>query len=522
MEIQRALGADIVMAFDECPPGQAERALAREAHERTLRWLVRCRDRFLQLAGGWAGTAADAVPHPAGLGVRRSAGGRGAAGADHGGLERCGHRRSLRGGVQAPACGRCWRLWRGSCRRTRPATSWGWAIPDDLLEAIARGVDLFDCVAPTRNGRNGTAWMEGEGQINLKAAQYARDGGPLDPECDCSTCATYSRAYLRHLLVAGELLVLRLLSLHNLRFLVRLGERARAAILAGEFSGWSEAWLAAGTPPVAAPDTTLKGNQVAMYAAIASGPAGMAARPGGMTSFLPLIINIGAFVLILYFLLIRPQRKMQQRHQEMIAALKKGDEVMTEGGIMGSVVHLAEDRVTIKSGRHPGGGGPGQDRPQVRSGRRGELAMAMLPLRYMGDPVLRSRAAEVEALDEDGPCPGGRHVRDHVRRGGRRAWRHPRSATGGASSWWIPAWRVLPPLALVNPVVVEASEETDKAEEGCLCIPGVAEVVERPVRVVVEALDPTASRCAWRRRGCWRACSSTRWITWTASCSWIG
>jgi queuine tRNA-ribosyltransferase len=120
----------------------------------------------------------------------------------------------------------------------------GVGYPDDLLEAVARGVDLFDCVAPTRNGRNGTAWVEAEGQLNLKAARYRADEGPLDLACDCWTCRTHSRAYLRHLVVAGEWLAMRLLSLHNLRFLVRLMERARVEIEAGTYRAWSTEWLA--------------------------------------------------------------------------------------------------------------------------------------------------------------------------------------------------------------------------------------------------------------------------------------
>jgi queuine tRNA-ribosyltransferase len=120
----------------------------------------------------------------------------------------------------------------------------GVGYPDDLLEGVRRGVDLFDCVAPTRNGRNGTAWVEEEGQVNIRAGRFRADPGPLDPACDCYTCRTFSRAYLRHLFVAGEVLGLRLLSLHNVRFLLRLAERARAAIEAGEFTAWSDDWLA--------------------------------------------------------------------------------------------------------------------------------------------------------------------------------------------------------------------------------------------------------------------------------------
>jgi queuine tRNA-ribosyltransferase len=119
----------------------------------------------------------------------------------------------------------------------------GVGYPDDMLEAIGRGIDMFDCVAPTRNGRNGTVWVEA-GQVNAKAARFRTDDGPLDPSCDCVACKSYSRSYIRHLVVAEEMLAQRLLSIHNLRFMVRLAERARAAIRAGEFRGWSEDWLA--------------------------------------------------------------------------------------------------------------------------------------------------------------------------------------------------------------------------------------------------------------------------------------
>lgn len=118
----------------------------------------------------------------------------------------------------------------------------GVGFPADLLEGIARGVDLFDCVAATRNGRHGTAWTT-TGRVNVKAASNRLSGLPLDPECDCETCTTFSRAYLRHLFVVGEILGLRLVSIHNIRFLVRLAEQARQHIIAGSFDGWSRAWL---------------------------------------------------------------------------------------------------------------------------------------------------------------------------------------------------------------------------------------------------------------------------------------
>jgi queuine tRNA-ribosyltransferase len=244
MEIQRALGADLIMAFDECPPAGVSSAVARVAHERTLHWLERCRRRFDALVAG------DGVPDAQALipivqgsvdallrreAVRRvSAAGEWAAVAIGG----------LSVGEPKPAMYEVLEAIEPELPRAVPRYLMGVGYPDDVIEAVARGVDLFDCVAPTRNGRNGTAWVEGEGQLNLKAARFADDDRTLDAACDCHTCRTYSRAYLRHLVVAGEWLAMRLLSLHNLRFLVRLTERARAEIRDGTFVAWSEDWLA--------------------------------------------------------------------------------------------------------------------------------------------------------------------------------------------------------------------------------------------------------------------------------------
>jgi queuine tRNA-ribosyltransferase len=126
--------------------------------------------------------------------------------------------------------------------RESPRYLMGVGFPDDLIEGIARGMDLFDCVAATRNGRHGSAWTA-TGKINIRRASYRTDEAPLDPECDCATCARFSRAYLRHLFMAEEMLGLRLVSLHNVRFLIRLAEQARAAIREGGFSRWSASWL---------------------------------------------------------------------------------------------------------------------------------------------------------------------------------------------------------------------------------------------------------------------------------------
>jgi len=242
MEIQRALGADIVMAFDECPPGGSDRRAAAEANRRTLAWLHRCRERFDVLARHTETSRQALFPVLQGNvydDLRR----------EH---ARCvldsGHWPGF--GIGGLSVGEAkhdmWRileLLNEELPSDRPRYLMGVGYPDDLLEAVARGCDLFDCVAPTRNARHGTAWTSEEGQVNLKAARFREDTRPIDPGCDCSTCARYDRAYLRHLVVSAEWLQVRLLSIHNLRFLVRLGEEARRRIADGSFEVWRRDWL---------------------------------------------------------------------------------------------------------------------------------------------------------------------------------------------------------------------------------------------------------------------------------------
>jgi len=240
MEIQIALGADVAMAFDHVVPGQAPHALALEGMERTLRWLDRCKERNGQLSGGqpdrqtlWPVLQGGAHDD---LRLRSLEGtlARGPwTGVAIGGLSV---------GEPKPVMHRLLELLEPALPRETPRYLMGVGFPADLLEGIARGVDLFDCVAATRNGRHGTAWLPA-GRINVRGAALRGSSEPLDPECDCETCTTYPRGYLRHLFVVEDMLGLRLVSLHNIRFLVRLGEQARAHILAGTFDGWSREWL---------------------------------------------------------------------------------------------------------------------------------------------------------------------------------------------------------------------------------------------------------------------------------------
>jgi queuine tRNA-ribosyltransferase len=259
VEIQWRLGADIAMAFDHVVPGQSSPEAACEGMERTLRWLDRCKARHGELMAGAEqrndGKAVAELPY------RRTA----VPPIQtlwpiiQGGIHDELRQRSLEGtlergpwtgiaigglsvGEPKPVMHRILERLGPNLPVEIPRYLMGVGFPADLLEGIARGIDLFDCVAATRNGRHGTAWLP-TGRINVRGAALKGSTEPLDPTCDCETCTTYPRGYLRHLFVVEDMLGLRLISIHNIRFLVRLGEQARTHILNGTFEGWSREWL---------------------------------------------------------------------------------------------------------------------------------------------------------------------------------------------------------------------------------------------------------------------------------------
>jgi queuine tRNA-ribosyltransferase len=270
MQVQAALGSDIVMAFDECAPGKAEHEVARASMLLTSRWAERSRRSFdalqkeawslksgvesqKQIASqsltpdsrlqtpdsGLSGAQAlfGIVQGAAHLDLRRESLSRtveiGFDGYAIGGLS-VGEEKSVMYGVVeeiAPLM-----------PEERPRYLMGVGTPEDLIECVARGVDMFDCVLPTRNGRTGQAFTS-RGRLNVKNAQWARDTRPLDENCSCSVCRRHERAYLRHLYITGEMLASILLTHHNLAFFLDTMRRVRQAIRSGDFTRFRREFL---------------------------------------------------------------------------------------------------------------------------------------------------------------------------------------------------------------------------------------------------------------------------------------
>ena len=227
--IQEALGSDIAMALDECIPlAPSEPARIAAAMERSLRWAERCqaaRGRQDQAVFGIVQGGGDAALRRQSASATSSIGFDGYA---HGGLG-LGEERAVRRDMIGEA--------HTALPPAAPRYLMGLGRPEDIVDAVAEGVDLFDCVVPTRHARHGVVFTS-EGELHLKNARFKEDYGPIDPACDCPTCSQHHRAYLRHLLKVNERLGARLASIHNLRFTLRTVERARAAISAGQFAGF--------------------------------------------------------------------------------------------------------------------------------------------------------------------------------------------------------------------------------------------------------------------------------------------
>lgn len=244
MEIQQKLGADIVMQLDQCPPYPATREFVEGAVDLSARWAARClaahtkedQALFGIVQGGMhldlrlqsverlleAGQASEQGGHKnfQGFGI-----GGYSVGEEH--------------DVMFETLGQVAR----ALPENKPRYLMGVGNPTTLVRAVREGVDMFDCVLPTRTARMGTAFSS-TGRMNMRNAKFTRDFGPLDAACTCPVCAKYSRAYIRHLVKSGEMLGGMLLSVHNLHYLLDLMRRARAAVLAGEYEAFYSEWMA--------------------------------------------------------------------------------------------------------------------------------------------------------------------------------------------------------------------------------------------------------------------------------------
>lgn len=225
MDIQQKLGADIAMAFDVCSPYPCDHETARVNMERTHRWAQRCKEHHTREDQALFGIVQGAFYKDLRIESAKTLSDMDFIGYGIGGLSV---------GEPKPIMYEMLEEMMPYMPAHKPRYLMGVGTPDCLIEGVLRGIDMFDCVLATRIARNGTA-LTSAGRLVVRNAQYARDFGPIDPECDCYACTHFSRAYVRHLIKAGEITGGRLLSIHNLRFLIRLMERVREAIAEDRF-----------------------------------------------------------------------------------------------------------------------------------------------------------------------------------------------------------------------------------------------------------------------------------------------
>lgn len=238
IEIQRNLGADVIMQFDHVIPGQSDETSSRDASERSIRWAARALAEFLKGGDDSRQALLPIVQGGIHTALRKEAAAALVAMHNWEGFAIGG----LSVGEEKAAMYEMLDVVNDVLPRARPRYLMGVGFPEDILESVRRGVDLFDCVAPTRMGRNGTVFTS-TGRINIKRAEYRKDPLPLDENCDCVACTRFTRAYIRHLFVSDEILGIRLLSLHNVHFLLSLARAARREIAAGNLEAWSSHWL---------------------------------------------------------------------------------------------------------------------------------------------------------------------------------------------------------------------------------------------------------------------------------------
>lgn len=240
MEIETALGADIIAPLDECPPYPCDYRYAKDSAALTVRWADRSRKRFDELEGerGHAqalfGIVQGGVYADLRVDCARSLVDRGFDAYAIGGMS-IGEPKSTMGELIDATV--------EHLPEDRPRYLMGAGTPEDLVDAVGRGIDMFDCVIPTREGRNGALYTR-RGRINIYNARFRSDAGPIDANCSCYACRTFSRAYIRHLYRAGEILGPRMGTLHNIHYYVGLAAEMGEAVLEGRFGAWRRSFLA--------------------------------------------------------------------------------------------------------------------------------------------------------------------------------------------------------------------------------------------------------------------------------------
>lgn len=234
VEIQRALGSDIMMVLDECTPYPCDEEYARRSNEITVRWAEQCRKRFEETHSLYGSSQSlFAILQGSTYPAIREDSANALLAMDFEGYAIGG----LSVGELAEDMYRMTELCTSILPETKPRYLMGVGTPENILESIERGIDMFDCVLPTRNGRNGL-FFTSKGKINIKNAVHADDFRPIDDQCSCYGCRNFSRAYIRHLVKAKEILALQLASIHNLTFYLSLVRSARQAISENRFATW--------------------------------------------------------------------------------------------------------------------------------------------------------------------------------------------------------------------------------------------------------------------------------------------
>lgn len=234
VDIQRAIGADIIMLLDECPPGQCTYDYAKKSNELTLRWAKRGQQRFKETSCeyGYSQAQFGIIQGNVFEDIRKLSA-EALVDMDFNGYAIGG----LSVGESKEDMVRITDFTTDLMPKDKPRYLMGVGKPEDIIMGIESGVDMFDCVLPTRNARNGTLYTS-RGQVNIKNAKFKLANDPLDPACGCETCQHYSAGYLHHLFKSGELLFFQLASLHNITFFLNIVKQARAAILADQFLEW--------------------------------------------------------------------------------------------------------------------------------------------------------------------------------------------------------------------------------------------------------------------------------------------